>query len=108
MLETERSEIELFDFDFLSLEGENFKGEPSEFTCSTPLEIEFSHSAEQSELITTYIHQYGTDVVGLGRILIRSHVNKLYRETGRAGEQSSALRKFAPYDSQTAGVPATG
>jgi len=108
MLEVERAEKETFDFDFVSLERENFGVEPSEFARSKAVEIEFSHSPEQSELISTYIHQYGTDVVGLGRILIRSHVNKLYRQTGRVGEQSAAPRKLGTYDDQTAGVPATG
>ena len=108
MLEVGRTEKEMFDFDFLSLEKENFGVEPSEFARSKAVEIGFSHSAEQRELISTYIHQYGTDVVGLGRILIRSHVNKLYRQTGRVGEHSLDSREFGAYDDQTAGVPATG
>lgn len=35
---------------------------------------------EQKELISGYINQYGSSIDGLGLILSKSHINKLYRE----------------------------
>lgn len=108
MLDTERSASATFDFDFAALEREMFRAEPEEFILAAGVSFTFAHSEDQRDLITTYVNQYGTDVVGLGRILIRSHVNKLYRQTIADGGNSSVSPFRTNTLEQTAGVPATG
>ena len=108
MLDTERSASATFDFDFAALEREMFRAEPEEFVLAAGVTFTFAHSDDQRDLITTYVNQYGTDIVGLGRILIRSHVNKLYRQTIADGGNSTVSPICTDILEQTAGVPATG
>lgn len=66
-----------FSYDFIAMENFKFQSEPVKKDCK----IVFSHSSDQIELMNSYVKQYGNSLNGLGRILLRSHVNKLFRCT---------------------------
>ena len=68
-----------FNFDFVRLMESKFSIDPFDARCPKPMEIEVYHSDEQRELIQGYVNQYGTTLIGLGRILIRANLNRFYR-----------------------------
>jgi hypothetical protein len=41
------------------------------------------HNDHQRDLISGYVTQYGADLIGKGRILIRANMNRLYRSARR-------------------------
>ncbi|OHC75291.1 MAG: hypothetical protein A3G18_02560 [Rhodospirillales bacterium RIFCSPLOWO2_12_FULL_58_28] len=81
LTETDRGTVERFDFDFVSLEGNLFKDDPLNYRIQGGVTIRIDHDDGQRELIAAYLKQYGTSINGLGRLLLRSHVNKLYRRS---------------------------
>ena len=69
-----------FHYDFLKLILCKFNDAPSSFKTDIGVSIRIAHTQKQKELISGYIKQYGSSIDGLGLILSRSHINKLYRE----------------------------
>jgi len=69
----------VFHFDFAALAACNFAGDPLEHSRPEGVWIEIAHDDLQKNIIPQYIRQYGLSVTGLGRILLRSHLRKLYR-----------------------------
>ena len=53
--------------------------DPFDVYCPEGVEVEVYHSDNQRELISGYLNQYGDTLIGLGRILIRANMNRLYR-----------------------------
>lgn len=75
------SEKQLFYFDFISFSESRFVGSPAEYKLSEPIEMIFSHSDEQKEMIKKNIDEYGASIDGLSRIIMnRIHHSKLYRQ----------------------------
>lgn len=66
-----------YNYDFLSLLHGDFAFRPTRL--QKPVHITFEHTEEQRSVIDQLVHQYGTSNTGLGRILLRAHVKKLYR-----------------------------
>ena len=66
-----------YHYDFPALLECDFAIDPRD--VRRDIDITFSHSEEQRETIAQLVHQYGTTYTGLGRILLRAHVKKLYR-----------------------------
>lgn len=87
LLDTESSYTGTYTFDFVEMLANDFACDPHEFSRAEPMPIVFDHSVEQREAMTAYIRQYGTTVVGLGRILMRAHVKRLFRNV-ETGDQS--------------------
>ena len=80
-LSFERPSYRTYSFDFVQLESENFKGEPSAFFKPNGVRIKVGHSQEQKELIDQYVEQYGLSETSLGYILSSaSNFNNFYRE----------------------------
>jgi hypothetical protein len=82
-----------YSYDFGRLVETDFTSDPEE--CKRDVSITFGHSKEQEETIRQLVHQYGTSTTGLGRILLRAHIKKLFRQitvdgvtTDRGFEQS--------------------
>lgn len=80
LIETSRAANERFDFDFPALEASSFRDEPMMHRRNGGVTIAIDHDDDQRELIAAYLKQYGSSINGLGRLLLRSHVNKLYRK----------------------------
>jgi hypothetical protein len=80
------------EFDFLGLEEQAFHADPRRFRHQESVTVRIAHSAEQRRTIATYLKQYGTSVDGLGRLLLRAHVNKLYRSASQIDTPSVAHR----------------
>lgn len=67
-----------YDYDFPALVEADFAVDPNQHRRRTT--VAFRHNAEQRATIEQLVRQYGTSTTGLGRILLRSHVKKLFRE----------------------------
>jgi len=80
-----------FRFPMDLIEKEDFCTDPHEHSLESPVTLFLQHDRVQQEMIRGYVDQYGDDTVGLGRILMRAHVKRLYRDVSR--------RKKTPQDS---------
>jgi len=78
LLTTEPGQSRCFDYDFPALLEMDFCGDPGGHLRT--VEIEFSHDTEQRAMIDQLVHQYGTSTTGLGRIMLRAHIKKLFRK----------------------------
>lgn len=85
ILSTKTPVKKLFQYDFVNLAACNFSGDPLSHYRSEGINILFSHTDEQRELISEYIRIYGSSNYGLGNILSNaSHVNNFYRKVTQA------------------------
>ena len=73
-------------FDFKNIAFSNFNINPSDCFTEQSKPTKIFHTEEQKEMIQSYLDQYGQDVDGLGRILMRAPLNKLFR-TAVSNEQ---------------------
>jgi len=67
-----------YHFDFQKLAEADFNIDPFNYYESRGINIEFHHTDIQLRLIDDYINQYGTSLVGLGRILSRANIERLF------------------------------
>lgn len=79
VLNTNRAEKRVFHFDFPKLKECKFEIAPEMVYFPEGREMEIYHSDSQRKLIEGYISQYGTDLIGISRILVRANMNRLYR-----------------------------
>jgi radical SAM superfamily enzyme YgiQ (UPF0313 family) len=100
VLNPEKSTCDNFHFDFVELARENFTGNPHDAYAPDGVEIEIFHTDHQKTMIEGYIRQYGTTVIGLGRILLRSHIAAMYRGVDYA---SPEVRKLAALSGKQGG-----
>jgi len=82
-LETDRAKKRPFHFDLARLLEDRFRTHPSEVECPDGMEMEIFHTDQQRKLIDSYVNQYTTSLIGLGRILLRANMNRLYRTVRR-------------------------
>ncbi len=66
-------------FDFEQLARCNYRADPQTYFSAQPLMLEIYHDHRQIEKIDAYVQQYGKKVDGLGRIMMRAPVGKLFR-----------------------------
>ena len=78
-LDTKMNRTRKFHFDFRQLMYNRFAIDPFDVYMSEGINIEVYHSKEQIDLIRGYEKQYGCDLIGLGRILLRANMDRLYR-----------------------------
>ena len=78
-LDTKQATRRVFHYDFPALLERMFEADPAAFRFPDGVEIEILHTDQQRELIEGYIKQYTTTLIGLGRILLRANMNRLYR-----------------------------
>ena len=72
---------------------ERFRIHPYDVECPTGVEMVISHSGHQKKLIESYVNQYTTSLIGLGRILLRANMNRLYRTAQKLNESPIKLPK---------------
>ena len=94
-LNTEIERKERFHFNFVEILSQRFGVDPFEHECPDGMDIEICHSDEQKRLISGYVGQYGTTLIGLGRILIRANMGRLYR-SARYFQDDVALTSSLP------------
>ena len=68
-----------FNFDFINLQRNNFRINPLNSFSKVKHEIKATHSDWQKDNIKTLEKQYGGSLLGLLRIISRSHVSDFYR-----------------------------
>lgn len=88
-LVSDQEEQREFHFDFTKLMDSKFDIDPFDVKRPDGIEIEVYHSDEQRELINGYLKQYGSTLIGLGRLLIRANMNRLYRSARSIGTEDS-------------------
>ncbi len=88
LLDGEPRHQKRYDYDFIALLGRDFTGDPDRHRGAVT--VDFSHSPDQRATIDQLVHQYGTSNTGLGRILLRAHVKKLFRNVTANGVTTSA------------------
>ena len=81
LLKTDLMYKNTFKYDLLSGETYNFEINPGDFKKEKGVEVCFRHSEQQKEIINGNLEEYGETIVGIGRILSRIHVKKMYRKT---------------------------
>lgn len=85
LLDTSEVHKKTYHFDFRALLDEDYNADPRCYRLQQPIRVTFSHNEEQKAAMSAYIKQYGTSVVGLGRILMRAHVKRLFRNMEAEG-----------------------
>lgn len=84
-LATDMPATRTFHYDFVEMMENKFLDDPFRVRRPEGVEVEFYHSEQQIDLINSYAKQYGTDLIGLGRIVLRANMNRLYRSARRTG-----------------------
>ncbi len=74
-----------FHYDFVRMLDTNFALHPKEVYCPAGVHVEILHTQRQQDIITGYVDQFGSDLIGLGRILNRAHIAAMYRTAQYAG-----------------------
>jgi radical SAM superfamily enzyme YgiQ (UPF0313 family) len=82
-INTQVSETRVFHYDFVQLMNGHFLDNPFDYYEADGIEMAIYHSDKQVDLIDGYAKQYGTDQIGLGRIVLRANMNRLYRTIRR-------------------------
>ena len=77
-LNTNIKRNKVFHYDFKKLWDNHFDMNPFDVHMPKGVKISLSHSENQIGLIRTYETQYGTSLIGLGRILLRANMDRLY------------------------------
>ena len=80
LLSLDKKITDKFHYDFVKISKKNFNDSPFSYFNQKELNINFSHSREQQELVSNYIEQYGSSMNNLGTILSRSSVDYFYRQ----------------------------
>ena len=83
--DTEIIEDRTYHFDFVKQFNNKFSIDPADLFSLEGITHQIFHTSYQKDLIAGYINQYGTDIIGLGRILIRANMNRLYRSVSSLG-----------------------
>lgn len=88
LLEDAPERSQRFSYDFPALAQVDFAEDPR--LHRRDVDISFGHSAGQRATIDQFVNQYGTSETGLGRIMLRAHLKKLFREMHYEGNVSAA------------------
>lgn len=102
-LDTAWPQKEVFHFDFVTLLERRFTIDPFEVARPDGIEILVDHTPQQKELVDGYVKQYGTTLIGRGRILIRANMARLYRSATHVDEGGAALGYTSLPSLETAG-----
>ena len=95
LINIDRCEKRKFHFDLAMLLKDLFVPDPMGVYQPEGVEVEVFHSSSQRELISGYIRQYGDDLIGDPRLLIRNDINLWYR-TARNNKEASAKEMVSP------------
>lgn len=111
MLRTDAPSEGRYTFDFVRLAEGNFQDDPLDAQGDSSVRLAFAHDDWQKKAVAGYLAQYGDSINGLGRILLRSNVKRLYRQADYdvarriAGETASQMKSSDAPASASTGVP---
>jgi radical SAM superfamily enzyme YgiQ (UPF0313 family) len=86
LLDLEPRRSQRYEYDFPALLECDFSGDPERHRRIVT--IDFFHSPDQRATIEQLVRQYGTSTTGLGRILLRAHIKRLFRQIEANGTVS--------------------
>ena len=81
LLSLDIKRTEKFHYNFIKISKRDFDDTPFVHFNSKKMDINFSHSKNQKELILRYLDQFGSSKNNLGTILSKSPVHEFYRQT---------------------------
>ena len=84
LLETHHVYQDIFYFNLISAESDEFQGKPADWELTKPSTLRFDHDNRQKEIIDFHRQEFGVSIIGIGRILSRLHVKKMYRNVAAA------------------------
>jgi hypothetical protein len=102
VLDTDRVVRDRFHFDFISMLETKFAVDPLDYARPAGMDIELLHTEQQKALIAGYVAQYTTSLIGLGRILLRANMNRLYRRARPADGKGSTLSALTAHEPTSA------
>ncbi len=82
LLSNDKVFIKEFHFDFMALFETNFTVNPLEFRVENGIDIKIDHSDSQKKEIDGIFKQFGRSIDGLGHLMQRANIFKLYRRPG--------------------------
>ncbi|RMH36195.1 MAG: hypothetical protein D6690_06995 [Nitrospirae bacterium] len=94
LIDTEPEYDATFHYRFLDFAADRFDGDPHLYAQGQETTLHFHHTPDQKGMMEGYLRQYGTSLTGLGRILLRSHVKRLYR-TVSIGKRTERVAQTA-------------
>lgn len=106
LFDSEGIRRERFRFDLVRMMESNFALSPEEVECREGIDVDIFHTDRQRNVIDGYIRQFGTSLVGLGRILNRAHIGSMYRRCGYA--EGTAAEAVPPGSVVARARPAAG
>jgi len=80
LLECDLVYEDMFQYDLISAESGDLNGKPADWKLIKPITLRFYHDNQQKEVINFHRQEFGMSIVGIGRILSRLHVKKMYRK----------------------------
>jgi radical SAM superfamily enzyme YgiQ (UPF0313 family) len=80
LLECDLIYEDIFQYDLISAESGDLNGKPVDWKLIKPITLRFYHDNQQKEVINFHRQEFGMSIVGIGRILSRLHVKKMYRK----------------------------
>ena len=86
---TDKPAHRTFHYDFARLLESRFRVHPFDVERPEGVELEILHTDQQRKLIRNYVRQYTTSLIGLGRILLRANMNRLYRTVRYSGPEGA-------------------
>ncbi len=91
VLNTNITSMDRYHFDFVAILESKFTTNPFDYHRPGGIDIELRHTQKQKSLIDGYVAQYSTTLIGLGRILLRANMNRLYRRAHALDADGSPL-----------------
>ena len=91
LFDTDKVHRATFHYDFVSILESKFMANPFDHYCPEGINIELYHTDNQKSLIAGYVSQYTTTLIGLGRILIRANMNRIYRRACKLDDEGKVL-----------------
>ncbi len=74
--------IKEFKFDFKSIEALDFEVDPRQLAeAPEPVPLKFFHDSIQKDLIRNAVNLYSNHPGGIGRMIQRNNLNKMFRKT---------------------------
>lgn len=81
-----------FSYDFPGIFTNAAFDRPSEFRLTEPRTFQLSHDLDQRQTIRGYVGQYGETLAGLGRVLMKLPIHRIFRTGHMATDETSGER----------------
>lgn len=88
-----------FNFDFPRIFRDGRFDLPDAYRLTTPRVFRLKHDDEQRQTISGYVGQYGETLTGLGRVLMKLPIHRIFRGDQTNGRKDDLQNPYGPQDS---------